>query len=86
MPAISYPTKNFLVEARCRRCDDIIEAKHTYDLHRCRCGANAVYKGTEYQWVEWGENYSAQEGETIEDYVEITVLMNPITKGEIFYG
>jgi hypothetical protein len=38
-------------KVRCKKCNDIIESKHTHDLQYCKCGAIYVDGGTEYQRV-----------------------------------
>lgn len=35
--------------ARCRKCSDVIESKHTHDFVRCRCGAIFIDGGPSYR-------------------------------------
>ena len=34
--------------AKCQRCGDIIESKHTHDFKTCRCGTISVDGGYDY--------------------------------------
>lgn len=40
---------------RCKKCDDIIESKHTHDMVWCECNSVAVDGGNEYQRLTWSE-------------------------------
>ncbi len=33
---------------KCKKCNDIIESRHTHDFVECKCGACAVDGGHEY--------------------------------------
>jgi ribosomal protein L32 len=37
--------------AKCKRCGDIIESKHSHDFVSCKCKAIALDGGTDYQRI-----------------------------------
>lgn len=36
-------------KVRCKKCNDIIESKHTHDLQYCKCKSIYIDGGTDYQ-------------------------------------
>lgn len=58
-------------KVRCKKCNDIIESKHSYDFKKCQCGAIFIDGGTDYQRFGWGIN---QPGEKLEldDYIDFS--------------
>jgi hypothetical protein len=64
--------KKILVnKVRCKKCNDIIESKHSNDFRQCRCGAIFVDGGTDYQRFGWGINQSEEKAE-LEDYIDFS--------------
>ncbi|WP_062351165.1 MULTISPECIES: DUF7695 domain-containing protein [Bacillaceae] len=57
-------------KVRCKKCDDIIESKHSYDFKRCSCGAIFVDGGKNYQRYGWGMNQT--ENTRLEDYIDFS--------------
>ena len=47
-------------KVRCKKCDDIIESKHTHDFKKCKCGKIFIDGGTDYQRFGWGINQSKE--------------------------
>lgn len=43
-------------KVRCKKCDDIIESRHSYDFKKCKCGAIFIDGGKDYQRYGWGMN------------------------------
>lgn len=46
-------SKPIINKVRCKKCNDIIESKHTHDIQYCKCGAIYIDGGTEYQRCGW---------------------------------
>ncbi|WP_370684743.1 DUF7695 domain-containing protein, partial [Marinilactibacillus psychrotolerans] len=58
-------------KARCKRCDDVIESKHSHDFVTCKCGAISLDGGLEYQRLSFKNSiddydFSLSEYEEIE--------------------
>lgn len=69
-------SKKLLInKVRCKKCDDVIESRHTHHFVTCQCGAISVDGGTEYQHVSWGGDVSFKERRDIsmEDYIDFSL-------------
>ena len=63
--------KPILNKVRCKKCNDVIESKHTHDFRRCRCGAIAIDGGTDYQRFTWGGDQPPMTPNLkLEDYID----------------
>lgn len=58
-------------KVRCKKCDDIIESKHSHDFKVCGCGAIFIDGGTDYQRYGWGINQT-EEKPVLEDYIDFS--------------
>ncbi|MEB6551119.1 hypothetical protein MXL46_18910 [Heyndrickxia sporothermodurans] len=58
--------KIILNKVRCKKCDSIIESKHTYDFQSCSCGAISIDGGKDYQRTTWPAGANAN------DYIDFT--------------
>ncbi|WP_188453390.1 DUF7695 domain-containing protein [Virgibacillus oceani] len=64
--------KRILVnKVRCKKCNDIIESKHSHDYRRCSCGAIFIDGGTDYQRYGWGMDRLGEQTE-IEEYIDFS--------------
>lgn len=45
--------KPIVNKVRCKKCNDIIESKHRYDMVWCKCGSIYIDGGNEYQRYGW---------------------------------
>ena len=43
---------------RCKKCNEVIESKHTYDFVTCKCGNFSLDGGEDYQRVLFEEEDS----------------------------
>jgi len=56
-------------KVRCKKCDDIIESRSTYDFKTCKCGTISIDGGKEYQKVSWKSD-NPSEPSSDEDYID----------------
>lgn len=64
--------KKILVnKVRCKKCNDIIESKHTHDFKVCRCGAIFIDGGNDYQRYGWGINQTEEKSD-LDDYIDFS--------------
>lgn len=57
-------------KVRCKKCNDIIESKHTYDFVNCSCGLIFIDGGRDYQRYGW-KNQANQKSKP-EDYIDFS--------------
>lgn len=58
-------------KVRCKKCDEIIESKSTYDFKTCKCGSISIDGGKEYQKVSWKSDNPAKRS-SAEDYIDFS--------------
>lgn len=58
-------------KVRCKKCNDIIESKHSNDFKKCKCGAIFLDGGNDYQRFGWGINQSEEKAE-LDDYIDFS--------------
>lgn len=58
-------------KVRCKKCNDIIESKHSHDFKRCQCGQIFIDGGRDYQRYGWGINHSEEKPE-LDDYIDFS--------------
>lgn len=76
------PMKKIIVnKVRCKKCNDIIESKHSYDFKQCLCGAIFIDGGTDYQRFGWGINQS-EEKPAIDDYIDFSYSVYQESSGK----
>lgn len=63
--------KIIINKVRCRKCNDIIESKFTYDFCYCKCGSIFLDGGKEYQRFGWALN-NPEENTTIDEYIDFS--------------
>ncbi|PZD83282.1 hypothetical protein DTX80_17580 [Bacilli bacterium] len=57
-------------KVRCKKCDDIIESRHSHDFKVCKCGAIYIDGGTDYQKYGWGSPSNL--GSSAEEYIDFS--------------
>ncbi|MGN8845750.1 MULTISPECIES: DUF7695 domain-containing protein [Bacillaceae] len=63
--------KILINKVRCKKCNDIIESKHSNDFKRCKCGAIFIDGGQDFQRYGWGINHSEEKAH-LEDYIDFS--------------
>lgn len=64
--------KKILVnKVRCKKCNDIIESKHSHDFKVCGCGEIFIDGGTDNQRYGWGINQTEEKTE-LDDYIDFS--------------
>lgn len=57
--------KPIINKVRCKKCNDIIESKHSHDFVRCKCGSIYIDGGNEYQRYGWS-------GGEVDDWIDFS--------------
>lgn len=58
-------------KVRCKKCNDIIESKHTHDIKKCLCGSIFIDRGTDYQRFGWGINQNEEKSD-IDEFIDFS--------------
>lgn len=58
-------------KVRCKKCNDIIESKHSHDFKYCHCGEIFIDGGNEYQRYGWALK-TPSEGSSAEEYIDFS--------------
>jgi hypothetical protein len=62
--------KVLINKVRCKKCNDIIESKHSYDFKKCKCGTIFLDGGKTYQRYGWVTSPSGNE--KMEDLIDFS--------------
>lgn len=58
-------------KVRCKKCNDVIESRHSHDVKRCKCSAIYIDGGTDYQRYGWGGENSFDR-QKVEDFIDFS--------------